>query len=198
MQLEVGKFYVNRTRKYLVPVLQTFGEDFQKMWATVHKVAVGIGDAITLKSNVEYNQHLFILVDAQISADNFIIFRNWLRDQDFYETDYEFDDLYRGYMHMFVIQFPEQYLHVLESFKKSEYSKMFTKEELQLFFSHETKEIIKKVLTKDPSHKEVFAKQLTDEYGVSGLGPNDITDAYELDLPLEDSHEKFNAHLVKA
>ena len=192
MKIQVGNIVMNRTKKYLVPVLKDYGPEFETMYTSIFKLAIGIGDIVTTQNNMYLlDKNLFVLVDCNMFPEAFNAFQIWIRRQDhIYQDDYAFDDILTGHLHMFVIKFPEDYLHIYETFKKSAYSKMYTKEELEMFFK-EDNEVVK-IVVKDHSYKVKFAKKLSEEFDVKGLTADDINDNYEFDLPVDNKDEIFN------
>ncbi len=182
---------MNKTKKYLLPCLAYYGEDFARRVGTVFKLAVGIGDVITVKSNILFEKHIFLLVDSNINPISFNSFKEWIKDQPMYEDDYAFDNILTGHLHVFVISLPEQYYKTYETFKESQYSKMYNPEEINHFIKNQD---VKKVLIKDNNYIFDFTQQLNETFGLN-LTPNDINDGRELDLPILIEEEYLNSHL---
>jgi hypothetical protein len=196
MKLQVGKILLNRTKKYLTPCIREYGQEFEKRMNGVVKVAIGIGDIITIKSGIRFEKHIFILIDTSPKPQGtgkreFKKFLDWLRDEMMYEDDYVFDDVRKGHLHMVVIKLPEKYYYTYETFRMSQFSKMYDKEDLDKFFNKRPE--IKKVLIKDHSYRIEFVKSLNEMFGTT-VDPEEFEG--ELDMPLRKEDEIFNAHLT--
>lgn len=192
MKIQVGSIAMNKTKKYLLPCLKYYGEDFEQKFHAMWKWAVGIGDIITIKSNVQFEKHIFILADMKRNTETFNDFQLWIREQPYYADDYAFDNLLTGHLHMFVVKLPEKFYDAFETFKKSEFSKMFSHKDLYDFFSD--KPDVVQVVIKDHEYKLKFAKQLQEQFNVY-LREDEIDDKFELDLPVNPDEEFFNDHL---
>ena len=197
-KLQVGQIILNRTKKYLAPCIRTYGPEFENCINSMIKVGMGIGDIITVKSGVHFEKHLFILVDTtsvlQPFKFNSRIFSRqmkWLREQPMYEDDYVFDDVQAGNLHMVVVKFPEKYYKAYETFKASQFSKMFTMEDVHRFFGKKPE--IQRVLVKDHSYKIEFVKSLNDMFDTR-VRPEEFEG--ELDFPIRKEEETFNNHLL--
>ena len=177
---------MNRTRKYLVPVLKTYGKEFEEMYTSIFKLAIGIGDHL-IKDIPE--KSLFLLVNSTVFPTSFLNFQKWIVNQPMYLGDYAFDNINTGYLHMFIIKYPEEYSNSYDFFKKSEYSKMFTQADLEKFFTSEN--VVTKIANKDHTHKAKFAQQVSTAFETV-IKEEDITDTWELDLPIELDDEIFN------
>lgn len=139
MKIQNGKLYENKTWKFLFPCLRAYGEDVINKFNAFFKIAVGIGDFnITTQQNC-----LYILIDTNISLterglkqykENFNLFLDWFRLQHFYVKDYLFDDSNTQGKHMLVIRVPSDYYKSYSYFLEGKYSKMYTKEQLDVLF----------------------------------------------------------------
>ena len=130
MKIETGKFFINRTRKFLLPCLKEHGEMMMKAVNNLEKLAVGIGDEFI--SDSLNNSCLFILVD--IRSKHFQSILKWVRKQPFFVKDYPFDDVMSGYQHMIVVKIPEEYELAHYEFQKGKYSRMYTREQIDKLF----------------------------------------------------------------
>lgn len=193
-KIQVGEILLNKTKKYLSPCLNAFGKDFEIRFDSVWKVAMGIGDILTINSEeAQFDKHIFILIDTNQNLNTSNNFRDWLLEQeDIYANDYAFDHIRNGNLHMLVIKIPEQYSEAFNKFKVGEYSKMYTIEEARQLFRN--KPSLLKVVIKDHSYKIEFSKQLKELYDVNIL-PETIDDTFEYDLPPYLAEEFFNDHL---
>lgn len=181
------KIHMNRSRRYILPCLKEYGDEFVKRIEAVFKIAVGLGDIIVRK---KYERHIFVLMDTTIATRFFIEFLTWIKHQDMYEDDYVFGDMQKSTLHMVVLQFPEPFSHKLEQFWQGHYSKMFSKGEMRKYFSPGNEVI--KVLTRDHDYRIAFTQRLNKIFGTS-LSPEEYEG--ELDFRPEESEELFNHHL---
>lgn len=148
MQLEVGKFYENKTKIYLLPCLTAYGETFINKFNQLYKFAVGIHDA-NLHGHVMTEQSLFyIMFDKVYSKPYFQLFLNWLKNEPYYVTDYVSGIELDSRKHMVVLKFPEKYEVAYSNFLKGHFSKMFTNEDKELLFKEEHRKKALKVLNK--------------------------------------------------
>jgi hypothetical protein len=190
MKIQLGQIVMNRTKKYLAPCLKVYGETFTKKIHGVFKVAMGVGDIITVKSNILFEKHIFIL--CQVNSVAFPPFLKWIKDQEMYEEDYAFDDISSGVLHMVIIKLPEQCYETYETFKRSEFSHMYSKQDLERFFDQKSDVI--KILIKDHNYKMEFSMYLQKEFNVD-INPEEITDDFELDIPWLEHEEIFNTEI---
>lgn len=186
MKYQVGQVEMNKTKRFLVPCLVKYGEEFVARINQVTKIAMGVGDILLVKSGIHYQQHIFFLIDTNATVKKFKSFMTWLKNQVMYEDDYAFDSIHKGHLHMIVIKLPEECYKPAEWFKKSQFSKMFTKAEVEKYFKN-SKE--KGVLIKDHNYKVEFVGKLNDLFE-SSVKPDEYEG--ELDLPIRKEKEIFN------
>lgn len=205
MKIQIGEVYLdkvtnqktiipNKTWKYLLPCLRVYGDEFINKINSVFKVAVGLGDIILDNSNIVYQKHLFILIDTEIANKFFLKFIKYVRNLDnIYEDDYVYDNIQKSKYHMVILKLPEEFYDSLNKFKKGEYSKMFSKENIdKLFVSYPH---IKKVFIKDHNYKVFFTEKVNKRFNLQAeykIRPEEWEG--ELDFPPDDK-EIFNHHL---
>lgn len=201
IKIQIGKIFMNRTRKYLFPVLKSYGSSFTFQINSLFKVAVGIGDIIVDKCGIKHENHLFILVDTLPNYSQFVSLLDDIRRHESYEDDYVYGNILNSRYHMIVVRIPDNYLNSFNNFKRSVYSQMYTEEQLkELFLLDATSgpyKDIKKILLKDHNYKFEFARLVQKEFDVPEFDIQDITDDCELDFPILDVEEKFNTSLLK-
>jgi hypothetical protein len=195
VQLQQGKssIYINKTRKYLFPLIKEYGATFLKLVNDVYKVAVGVGDFVVKNREISYEKHLFLLVDFDVATHHFIKFLNYVREHPAYEDDYVFGNIQKTSLHMVILKLPEKFNGVLTPFKHGQYSEMFSQENIDLYFSD--KPNIKAVLVKDHNYKVTFVTKKLNRIYNSDVKPEEWTG--ELDLPPREEEENFNHHLKK-
>lgn len=190
MDIVLGQIYFNKTKTYLTPCMQAYGDEFVNRIESVFKLAIGIGDFIVNDLEIRLRNHIFILVDSKLSRKNFIRNLKWFKLQSYYAFDYPFDDIHTGHLHMIVFRVPEDYRDTLMIFKEGIYSKMYVEEDLKKFFNEKGKAF--KVMTKDNAQLDSFMSHLNTLYN-TGI-PNKEWDG-ELDFPIKEKEEYFNSNL---
>ena len=204
MKIQIGKIlleevtkqntnypYKNKAKKYLLPALNNYGEEFTKKINTIFKVAIGVGDIVYRGTKEKkHEKHLFILCDTAVLTQHFIKFITWIRQQPQYEDDYPYGNLQKSTFHMVIIKFPEDLYDSLNVFRSGNYSKMYNENQIKQFFTSHPN--ILKVMIKDHNYKLEFTKKINKIYGAS-LSSSDWDG--ELDLPPRPSEEIFNHHL---
>lgn len=190
-KVENQQILPNKTRKYLLPCLKEYGEEFVSRLNNVFKVAVGLGDMIVEDTYyIKPERHLFILIDSKIAPVFFFHFLEWVRTQDVYEDDYVYGNILKSTFHMVIIKFPEQFYDAFETFKKGKYSEMFTEEQVQKLFISKDNTDAPKVLLKDRNYNIVFTRRLNRMFNAQ-LKDGEYDG--ELDLPPNIKEETFNS-----
>ena len=209
MDIKIGKIKINKTKKYLLPCLKVYGQEFMSHINSLFKLGVGIGDVIATHSSIDYNEHIFILVDTSKYLDNSkkivikeagVKFTNtlkWLKSQEFYEDDYIYDLPYEGELHMIVLKFPRQYRNALVNFKKGKFTKMFSsKKEIEEIFMKNKETVY--ILTGEKKYE--FMDKINKEYFLTEkdyLKPEQFPHDLEVDFPPKREEEYFNAYIFK-
>jgi hypothetical protein len=205
MQIQNGKLYVNRTWKYLFPCLKSYDKELRSYLSNFLKLKVGIKGSNT----DELDNCIFILFQASLFgvfenerrkySESFDMFLNWVRYQPYYENDYVYN--FENCTHMVVLKIPNQHLETFENFKKGNYSLMYSKLQLDEYFSvienknnnldlaiRNTEILkIKRILSKDNSLLKEFVKTVNTKFNTS-LEEEDLRDT-ELDFPLDIKEE---------
>jgi hypothetical protein len=186
-----GNFVESKTRKYLLPCLKEYGEEFTRRVEAVYKVAVGIGDIIVDKhTNLKCEKHIFILLGSWVAKPHFVDFIDWIRKQPMYVDDYVYDDIQKTDLHMIILKFPEKYWDSLKSFMRGKYSEMFDKETINKLFNNHPE--VRKVLVKDKRYRLTFVNRLNRTWETS-IDPESYDG--ELETKPTDEEERFNHHL---
>jgi hypothetical protein len=187
MKIQLGTIYQNKTKKYLLPCLKSYGEPLVDRLQNLFKLGVGIGDFSLIEMGMKLEEHIFILVDTNLSRINFKSTMDWLKLQDYFGFDYAFDDIHLGHLHMIAIKMPEDYKGAYAMFKDSQYSKMYDYEALQQFFKGKEEEL--KVLVKDSTFQVDFVAIINKEFGTT-VDPIDWSG--ELDFNIRQEEEYFH------
>lgn len=189
MNIEIGKYYDNKTWRFLLPCLKGHGDIFINRFNTVFKLAVGIHDTLLDGSYLSEGRNLYILCNKDYQKKNFSNFINWMQYKSYYKGDYCPDANFKTTKkHMLIIKVPKTFNNAYDYFLKSEYSKMYSEEELSSLFSVNTKEY--QVLSKSIIALPNFVKKVNKRFDVN-MNPNIFKDK-ELELPLERHQEIFN------
>lgn len=204
IKIQFGSIFMNRTRKYLFPVLKAYGSDFSFKINSLVKVAVGIGDVVVNRCGIQHENHLFILVDTLPNHSQFVSLLDDIRRHEAYEDDYVYGNILNSRFHMIVVRVPDNYLNSFDNFKRSQYSKMYSDEDLSKLFLFNSGEVskeykdIRHVLIKDHNYKFEFAKLIQKEFDIPEFNFQDIDDSAELDFQILDKEEVFNASLLQS
>ncbi len=185
-KIQVGKVILNKTWKYLVPLLKHYGKEFEQKINSVYKCGYGIGDILLINNGINYEQHVFILIDTKVATGHFKTFIKWIRQQEMYEDDYIFDDILHGRFHMLVLKLPKEYYKSNLLFRKSQFSKMYTKKDVEKFFKDED---IQGVLIKQGNYIIKHTNKINEMFGTT-VKPHEIEG--EWDFPIEKNEEMFD------
>lgn len=197
IKIQIGRIFMNRTRKYLFPLLKKYGDEFTFNINSLSKVAVGIGDMIVEQCGFKHEKHLFMLVDSKYKPSRFISILAWLRKHPSYEDDYVFGNIQTSRFQMIVIKIPDTYVESMLNFKDGRYSKMYSSDDVRKLFSSDGRtgfdkklyDNISKVLVRDHNYRIEFTEQVRKEFGVPDFKPDAES---EYDLPIAKVEEIFN------
>ena len=190
MEIKIGSLYVNKTLKYLVPILKCYGKPLEAKINSVFKLAFGIHDTYLDGSEVSENRCIYILCDKEYKKDNFFTTLEWLRCQEYFVNDYIFSSNPNSRFHMIILKFPEPYNNAYDNFLVGKYSKMLPPLEVDNFFlNQEVKSIMKGIKT--PINETQLLQEIELVFGVSKDVLEGVT-LEELDLPITIKQEVFN------
>jgi hypothetical protein len=194
IEIELGKLYVNRTVKYLVPALNFYGPTLKTKLNLVFKLAFGIHDSLLEGTHLEGQKNIFILVDKLVRPDLFQNFMDWVKHQEYYVTDYAYDSIleHNSRKQMIVLAFPPELADVYDKFLLGKYSLMYTKNEINLFFGDENKATARHVLFKTLFAKEQFKLLVKEVFNVQLEEQDFLQGSWEYDLPPNKEEEFFN------
>lgn len=191
MQIEIGKLYINKTYKYLLPALKVYGPTFQTKVNSIFNLAFGIHDIVLDGTPFETQRAVYMLCDKLYQPAKFDNFLNYIKHQEYYITDYAYDDLENGRKHMVVISFPEKYADIYDKFLEGKYSKMYCNDEVAYFFPDVDLEA-RGVIKRTPKMAEIFIQKVYNSFGTR-LTPRDLKiEGMEYDFPPEKVKEIFN------
>lgn len=191
MHIEIGKYYVNKTWRFLLPCLRGHGDIFVSKFNPVFKLAVGIHDTLLDNSKKSDGRSIYILCDKFANRIAFDEFLDWIKYQDAYIADYCPDsEILKSRKHVIIIKIPEVYNDAYDHFLKGNFSLMYLDEELKLLFSNPGKKKEYDILSREPKIIEEFVKEVNKEFKTNAI-VDDFKNA-ELELPLKKTEEIFN------
>lgn len=171
IKVQLDKVVINKTARFIKPCLKLYGDEFIDKFKKVFKVAYGLKD---MSINNDYDKHIFILINTEKCQNYFISTLDWIREQSYYETDYCFDNIVDGRLHMIVLKLPN--VIDLDKFYQGKYSKMYTSDKIFDLLDNTTKSIV----TKSNDYKIEFIKKLKAQFHYTF---NDLHPEAELELP---------------
>lgn len=192
MQIQIGKYYVNKTWKYLLPTVKSYGTTFLGKYSSLFKLAVGIYDA-SFNGKDEDEKLLFILFDKKVKPALFENILNWFKYQPYYFTDYCFDDMETGRMHMVVFRIYEEWHQSYELFKESKYSIMYSQQQIDFLFRGLDTNAVDVLNRTDAAYQRMI-ENVKISFGTD-ITRQDLIGG-ELEFPIEKFKEIFNYNLV--
>lgn len=188
MQIEIGKYYVNKTWKYLMPCLKSYGPTFTAKFNCLFKLAVAIDD-YALDDRFKGKKVIYVMFDKKYKEHITNNVLEWFRYQEFVLLDYPYDDLQTGRKHVLVIEIPELMHDAYDFFTDSKYSLMYTQADIDYLFSNVDKSTVD-VLNREQAAYDEFMLKVKRNFGTE-LKKSDLWGA-ELDFPIEKYKEIFN------
>ena len=191
MHIEIGKYYVNKTWRFLLPCLRGHGDIFVSKFNPVFKLAVAIHDTLLDNSKKAEGRSIYILCDKFANRPAFDEFLDWIKYQDYYIANYCPDsEILKSRKHVIVIAIPEVYNDAYDNFLQGNYSLMYLEQDLKLLFSNPGKKKEYDILSREPKIIEEFVKEVNKEFKTNAV-IDDFKNA-ELELPLKKTEEIFN------
>lgn len=213
MKIVLGEVYLNRTRLYLTPIVNTYGKTLTARLNQTAILAWGLYDVLYLKAKgkSELKHHLFVLQDPggkySANLERYInrtagakIYNAWLeyvRSTRYYVDDYVFEPLIKNdhHGHMVMFQIPDRFRGAYDRFLEDKFSEMYNKNNLEDLKIRKklptgSESVVWKVLTKQEDYKEEFIEKINRLYGTSVA---DIIDVQEFDShSIKPVSETFN------
>lgn len=191
MHIEIGKYYVNKTWRFLLPCLRGHGDIFVSKFNPVFKLAVGIHDTLLDNSKKAEGRSIYILCDKFADRIAFDEFLEWVKYQDAYIADYCPDsEILKSRKHVIIIKIPEVYNDAYDHFLQGNYSLMYLEQEIKLLFSNSTRQKEHDILSRNPKIIDDFVKEVNNEFKTN-VKSHDFKNS-ELELPLKKTEEIFN------
>ena len=185
MEIEIGKFYMNKTRRFLYPCLKEHGDLFVLKFNKTFKLAVGIHDQNMADTFSHEAYKIYILLES---------FMKWVRLEPYYVYDYCFSSDYKyTRKHMLVIKVPKAFYHAYEAFLHGRYSLMYTIDQKLSFFCKKDQEKDYKILCNSYDARKEMIKKIQEEFEENSI-ENYLSckSLLESELPLKNKEEIFN------
>ena len=194
MDIVIGKLYINRTVRYLVPGLGFYGPTLKTKLNLVFKLAFGIHDTLLEGSHLEGQKNIYILVDKLVRPELFQNFMDWVKHQEYYVTDYVYDSILENHSrkHMIVLAYPPSMEDAYDKFLLGNYSKMYTRQEITSYFAEESKLETRQVLMKTVHAKHRFIYSVKETFDTQLEEQDFLTGSWEYDFPPNTKEEFFN------
>lgn len=191
MNIRIGKQYVNKTWKFLIPTLRGHGDVFVDKFNVLFKLTVGIHDTYLCGSDLSNGRNIYVLIDKKYRERNFKEFMSYIENQDFYRGDYCPDaDVLKSRKHMLILEIPKEYHNAYDKFLQGKYSEMYTPAQVEFLFGDESRKEEYEILTKGGSSLLNFTSKVSKEFKTI-VNPRDY-EAQEREFPLKKKEEIFN------
>lgn len=203
MKFEIGKQYVNKTWRFLLPCLKDYGNVVTTKLSNLYKVGAFVYDDNMTGVSKLKGENIFLVIDVQVKKYITQKLLNWFRNQDFYVHDYFFGDTLQDRYLILVLKIPDEYKKSYYHFLDGNYSKMYTKEERIKLFSNVLREKSDTpsrgrrlqdyyVLSRNRNQRilENYQRKVKDMFNVNV--PDNALDVGELELPLINTEEILN------
>jgi len=196
MLLEYGKTFKNKTWNFIVPIIKEYDDLFLTKLSQQQVLAYAIHDYFINDNNIPTDNYLYILCNTKTKS-KFIDFLKYVKTKPYYITDYTFDiNLHNPTTHIIVIKLPEHYTDLLTNFIQGNYTKLYTKEQIDFLFNNATKQDLqRKILTKHSTIYNNFIQKINIEFNTNLTLSDFISeggDLKEVELPPNLSEEVFN------
>lgn len=184
MKVELGKIHENKTKQFLVPGLKMYGETFiTKLSDDLFKLSYGIHDSLLDDAEIlKGRRPIFIMIDKAVNSNKTWKTVEWFQRHPSYITDYGCDYSGVSRKHMLVLEYPEELSETYDNFLKGDYSKMYTPELINKYFTDKTSTNYK-VLTKSADYMPTFIKKIEEVFEVIIEDKTPYTNS-ELDFPI--------------
>lgn len=192
MKIQIGKFNRNKTYSYLFPIYKIIDISIIKKLDKLNKIAMGIYDMNVHNSLFTENNCIYILVDNNEKNENQINIAAFLAELSINKLllgKYLVEPHLKNFPLMIVVKIPYFYKETYKHFLKGNYSKMYSKEEIEFLFASNSKE--RGVLEKNPTRFPFFIKEVKDRFGVQKLDIKEFYDK-EWEFPLLNEEEIFS------
>ena len=175
--LTINTVVQNRSLFYIARIFKLYDVNLYNFLKKISPIAIGIAD----KFHKCTNDCIYVLVDSKVDFTR-------LENTPFYVENYIFDEIETSQLRMLVFKLPAVSKYI-KHFKKSEYSKMYTDEELTIMFNvSETSSFQYKVLSGNKMHKKAYLEYVNKTFNTTLT----LSDVEESDFPINLQAEIFN------
>ena len=193
--LSIGKVFKNRTLVYLVPALSYYGSTFNAKLMVLPIKAFGIFDEdLKAFEQYSYRKSIYVLVDCSIKKSVTISVLNWFKNQEYYVDIVPYSNP-EGDHKLLIIDFPEEFSGAYDNFILGKYSFMYSKEEVNKFFSPKVNEfhdkavnVFNKTEKAALEHIQAVKKHFNADLKLEDLKGK----GYQYDFPPKKEQEFFN------
>lgn len=192
MNIKIGKQYINKTWRFLVPSLQGHGTTFVNKFNPLFKLGVGIHDSYLDGAKITEGKNIYVLLDKKYRPRDFEKFMEYIRCQKFFKGEYCPDsEILSSRKHVIILEVPEIFYNSYDKFLQGKYSEMYNSEHLNLLFSSKNRKIDYEILSKTGKDAlNQFKKSIDNEFNVES-NLEDLEKG-EWELPLKKTEEIFN------
>jgi len=191
MNIKIGKLYVNKTWRFLAPCLRGHGDAFVKKFNPLHKLAVGIHDSLLDGSELSNGRNIYLMIDKEYKPREYKKFMEYLEYQEYFKGTYCPDsEITSSRKQIIILEIPEIFKESYDHFLKGEYSKMYSEEQIKLFFGNSTKKKDFEILSRSGEALKEFVTKVNKEFNTETSIKN--FDECEWELPLIKKEEIFN------
>lgn len=192
MIIKIGHLWQNSTLRFLAPGLRTYDSVFNLKINQLQLLAMGIFDQQLSGNPFFVNKpYLYIVYDEAFNPRQTRGIIDWLKYQPYYVENYSYDTSRTvNRFKVIVIEYPlkETYNHFLNS----KYSLMYTKEQIDKFFTGIQHNYARSVFFKSSEMKSKHKSLIKDLYGVE-LTEEDMNQVgYEVEMPFTPDKEILN------
>ena len=212
IRFTLGRVFVNKTLRYLAPILNAYAEKelncFYIVRGAILAYTIGDEEYKRIKGYSDADNLLFVVIDGNGSFDarkglykskplggrNLNSFLKEFRSSPFYYDDYPFGSMDDN-KHVAVVRIPDRWSRSYKNFLKGKYSHMYTEKDMDLcMFAPKIGGMVStvyQVLTKDPAYEQDYIGKVKEFYRTSTIP--DVIEEY--DLPPFPRYEILNYQL---
>lgn len=189
------EMYINHTFLYMQPLLFNFyGSKFVEKYNSISKLFLGTKDESFIECKKIPYLCLLFYTDRRLSEVS--DFFDWIREQDFYITDYFYGHISSTNKHVVILEVPEHFRLTYQRFIQGMYSKIYTEEKLKILKEHSKSSSgfwirpIIDIVEKTENSKKQFLRLVNREFNTNIS--NFESENFECDFPPLKYHQHLN------
>jgi len=184
------KMYVNRSKLYLAPVVNSFDSRLAGIINKTTPLAWGVNDLIYHQKKARLNHAIFILHNTIHMRD----YMRYVKNKPYYVDDYIFH-LGNLDIHMSVLRMTRPWRKTHQAFVNGKFSEMYDDRQLKRVgirprLANGKPNAIYQVLTKHPEYQATFEAKLEELYGTNTGAPDAEFDSFSF----SNCYEVFNSN----